>query len=1144
MWRAQLLAALLLAAVALSGRATGQPTDGGGSGSAGTSPAAGTASPGLTPAVLPAALPAAGPPPGGSGSGSGPRPLDVQALLLLKNAVENWEQFSVGNNLTGWTDSVPACTWGGVTCGPDGSILTLSWQCRTCAVRAVGTLPAGLGALSTLATLDLQSNRFYGTLPPGWGEVDTWTQLQNLYLNDNNLTGSLPQEWGQAGSMPSLLQLRVDSNQLNGTLPGNWGLEENSMRQLGVIRLSNNSLTGTMPEQELYVQNNSLTGGLPPTFGGADGMPKLRFLFASNNPLGGTLPAQWGVNGSFPQLKTLDLNATRLWGTLPPQWGVPGAFRVLDALRLENNDLSGTVPAQWSGLRSLSRLIIRPGNDRLCGPLPPGLPFRLCDERDLTCLRTPVQLAPTCGAILAPPVAEGPAPEAEPGTQRGTGAGMVAGGPAAAPAPTGSGSGTGSSGSGGGGGGANVGAIVGGVVGGVAGLSIVAGLLALLLARRRRQRREQGRRAALARVSDVKPSARPFISEEEELELGLGLGPPGGGGSMNGMGPGSVPSPLPVSPFAVAPAREYSTSHSGRTLPTHQGSRGSLPSGTAAVERRPSRFASLLGGSGLLPSNSSSTFFARWCSDARTESMELAEGAEPPGSPTAGAGMGGMEVMAQIAEEGPDAASSGSKKTPPEEEAGGGIAHDGLLPPGTASPASDLRALGSTGGGSGPGRLGSGSDALPWSDWEIRPDELEVVKRPDGSDWLLGSGGFGKVYKGLRHGVQPVAVKIIPTRGDPTSAAALNEARREIAILRACRDVNIVQFVGAHLGPEETWLVTEYLEGGDLMRNIAAGRVSWYRRGKKIALDVARGLVFLHSRRIAHFDVKSPNVLLARDGTAKIADVGMAKVLNRDYVTGVVSTLAWSAPEMLWGAKCTEKADIYSFGIVLWEICSGEAPERGRLRDLSVPEECPAEVRQIILECLEARPSLRPTALQLVERLGRAPGAPPHGVTLPPPLPHHDSGGPAAEAAAVQGAAAAAAGQSPAGPEHHEQRQGQQPAAAAGALVERQLVVGPAAGAMPPPPGFAAQAAADEAAADEVAAAEAADAALPRQQARGVESGGQPGTPHQAAPQPVQLVESLELAPGMPPLEAAAGAAGEEAAGQVGSTGSSAALAR
>jgi serine/threonine protein kinase len=120
-----------------------------------------------------------------------------------------------------------------------------------------------------------------------------------------------------------------------------------------------------------------------------------------------------------------------------------------------------------------------------------------------------------------------------------------------------------------------------------------------------------------------------------------------------------------------------------------------------------------------------------------------------------------------------------------------------------------------------------------------------------------------------------------------------SDFRREIAILKACRDANIVQFQGAYLGEDRTMLITEYMEAGNLAANIQAGRVNWYRRGRKIALDVAKGLVFLHSRRIVHFDLKSPNILLARDGTAKIADVGMAKFLARDYVTGVVGTLSW-----------------------------------------------------------------------------------------------------------------------------------------------------------------------------------------------------------------------------------------------------------
>ena len=167
-------------------------------------------------------------------------------------------------------------------------------------------------------------------------------------------------------------------------------------------------------------------------------------------------------------------------------------------------------------------------------------------------------------------------------------------------------------------------------------------------------------------------------------------------------------------------------------------------------------------------------------------------------------------------------------------------------------------------------------------------------------------------------------------------------------------------------------------------------------------MDEAVGLHWLHSHRIVHFDVKSQNILLARDGTCKIADVGLARSVQtaKGYLSeaGTLGTWAWSAPEVLTGQQCTVAADIYrwgrggagqgragqgwaglqwgavgggqrscstcptrfrarcdppppsplspfsppaSLGIVLWEIVTGEIPSRGTMRDPTVPEECP-----------------------------------------------------------------------------------------------------------------------------------------------------------------------------------------------------------
>jgi len=150
-----------------------------------------------------------------------------------------------------------------------------------------------------------------------------------------------------------------------------------------------------------------------------------------------------------------------------------------------------------------------------------------------------------------------------------------------------------------------------------------------------------------------------------------------------------------------------------------------------------------------------------------------------------------------------------------------------------------------------------------------------------------------------------------------------------------------------------------------------------------IAMDIAAGLTYLHEKlRVVHLDLKSSNVLL-RECTdiqglgqvqglysmthrAKISDVGLSKMLplSHEYIvsSNIGGTWNWCAPEVILNTKCTSLADMYSYGVVLWEICTGEVPIRGRMRDLRVPNECPQEVSDLIHACTDTDSAMRPSA--------------------------------------------------------------------------------------------------------------------------------------------------------------------------------------
>lgn len=261
-------------------------------------------------------------------------------------------------------------------------------------------------------------------------------------------------------------------------------------------------------------------------------------------------------------------------------------------------------------------------------------------------------------------------------------------------------------------------------------------------------------------------------------------------------------------------------------------------------------------------------------------------------------------------------------------------------------------------------------DMTTMSDWQIDARDIEVARRDDGREWKLGGGAFGEVYKALLKGVNPVAVKVLRDQ----SYTSREDFSREVALLKSLYNSHIVQFQGACVDDDKMLLITEFMDGGDLFKAIARKQVNWSLRGKSIAMDVLRGLHFLHSKRIVHMDLKSPNILLTRHGVAKLADVGLARVIrDRNYITqvSVIGTFAWAAPEVLTNERCTEKADMYSFGIVLWELVTGEQPIRGGRRELRVPEECSQDLSELVDQCLATDPAKRPSALEALNTLQR-----------------------------------------------------------------------------------------------------------------------------------------------------------------------------
>ncbi|XP_031501300.1 uncharacterized protein LOC116264960 isoform X1 [Nymphaea colorata] len=273
---------------------------------------------------------------------------------------------------------------------------------------------------------------------------------------------------------------------------------------------------------------------------------------------------------------------------------------------------------------------------------------------------------------------------------------------------------------------------------------------------------------------------------------------------------------------------------------------------------------------------------------------------------------------------------------------------------------------------------------------ELGIHELQIIKRADLEELReLGSGTFGTVYHGKWKG-SDVAIKRIKRSSffgsSSDQARLIRDFWKEATILSKLQHPNVVTFYGiVKDGPGGTFAtVTEYMAHGSLKDVLQQkGRSLDQQKKLKFAMETAFGMEYLHSKNVIHFDLKSDNVLVNLR-ICKVTDFGMSKIKENTMVSGCMNgTLPWMAPELLNGncTKVSDKVDVFSFGIVLWEILTGEEPYadipggaiiggivNNTLRP-PVPDGCEPEWRALMEQCWSTDPASRPSFPEIVKRL-------------------------------------------------------------------------------------------------------------------------------------------------------------------------------
>lgn len=269
----------------------------------------------------------------------------------------------------------------------------------------------------------------------------------------------------------------------------------------------------------------------------------------------------------------------------------------------------------------------------------------------------------------------------------------------------------------------------------------------------------------------------------------------------------------------------------------------------------------------------------------------------------------------------------------------------------------------------------------------VPPEELEKrlvqleESSVEASDFLfqkkIGSGAFAEVFMGVQKSTNKV-VAIKKLIVDQFTETSFQMYIREVKIMRDLNHFAVLPFIGVTIN-HPYCLITEYMSGGCLFNRLH-GKTNILDGTKKtiIALGIAYAMEHVHSKNYIHRDLKSLNILLNEDDYPFVCDFGISRNIIQGIMTGSIGTPQWMAPEVISSQHYDAKADVYSYGIILWELLMNEVPFRGlqpvqvmmsvvsRKNRPMIPPDRQGSLAKFIKACWDNDPKVRPSFESIV----------------------------------------------------------------------------------------------------------------------------------------------------------------------------------